>query len=388
MEPDRPSRRALVGDAILGAAVFVVVAVAIAVDIGGERGPDLLAYLFAACLGALMLVRRRYPVLALVATAVGLVAYYTFGYPAIGLAIPVAAAMYSAAEAAKVRWAAGTAVALLVVSTIFRLAEGADPAYLFGLELATNVGLLAAAIALGDGVRVRRALRAEQEERARRAEVEREREAERRVREERLRIARDLHDVLAHTATVVTLQADVAAEALDDDPAAARAALATIRNTSDRAVHELRTTVRVLRDPGEAESRTPVGGLEQLATLVERTEDSGLPVTVRTTGEPVSLPLVVDSTAYRIVQEALTNALRHSGASHVDVDVAYEPGRLVLAISDDGRGMSAPIEDWDQGRGIRGMRERAQVLGGAVEVTATAGGGVRVEAWLPLEVGQ
>lgn len=386
MKPVQPSTRAVLGDAILGAAVFVVVAVAIAADVGGARAPDYVAYLFAVCLGALMLVRRRYPVLALMATAAGLLAYYTAEYPPIGLAVPVVAALYSAAEAGKIWWAGGTAGALVLISTFFRLDEGVDPGYLLGYESPTNVGLMAVAIALGDGVRVRRALKSEQEERVRRAELEREREAERRVREERLRIARDLHDVLAHTVTVVTLQADVAAEALDDDPDVARTALGAIREASDGAVKELRATIRVLRDDDDddAESRAPVGRLEQLDALVETTRRSGLSVEVWIIGEPVPVPFVIDTAAYRIVQESLTNALRHADASRVALSVRYEPSSIVLSVEDDGRGLSASI---GSGSGIPGMRERVQIVGGRIEIVSQPGAGVRVEATLPLEGG-
>lgn len=347
---------------MIGAAVCVVVAVAITADLGGVRGPEPAAYLFAVCLGALMLVRRRFPVLALVATAAGLLAYYWVGFPPIGLALPVAAALYSAAEAGRLRIAILTAAALVLISTGFRAAQGENPAYLFGFELASTVAIMVAAIALGDSVRGRRLLRAE-----------REAEARRRVEAERLRIARDLHDVLAHTLAVVSVQSAVASEAVHDDPAATDAALTTIRAATDEAFRELHATLDALR-PDAA----PTGSVRDLDALVAATGHSGLPVDVRVEGDPVPLPVVVDTTAYRIVREALTNTLRHAHARRAEVLVSYGPDRLGLTISDDGRG-GEPTP----GRGITGMRERATLLGGKVAVGPRPGG-FAVTAELPL----
>ncbi|GAA4203097.1 sensor histidine kinase [Actinocatenispora rupis] len=372
--------RAVLGDAALGVGVAVVVAVAIAMDLGGERRPDPVAYLFAAGLGALMLVRRRFPVLALVATGTGILGYYAAGYPAVGLALPVAGALYSAAEAGRYLPAALTAVALVAVSTGFRLAQGESAAYLLGFELASTVGLMLAAIALGAAVRATRLLRAEQVRAARRAAAERDAEAARRVAQERLRIARDLHDVLGHTVAVITVQANVADEALDDDPSATRAALATIRSVGDTAVRELRDTLGVLRDGAD---RAPTGSLTHLDALADAT---GLTVSVRTEGEPVPLPTVVDATAYRIVQEALTNALKHGHATHADVLLRYGPDRLHLTVTD--RGANPVHEVPDGGTGIAGMRERAALLGGTVTAEPLPDNGFRVTATLPVAVGR
>ncbi|MGH3731732.1 MAG: sensor histidine kinase [Micromonosporaceae bacterium] len=382
---DRPRwTPALLLDVALGVSVALVVAAAITVNVDGQRRPDLIAYLFAAGLGALMLVRRQFPVLALVATAVGLVTYYIVGYPAIGLAIPVAAALYSAAEAGRQYVALAVAAGLVLISTVFRVAEGDSIAFLLGYELSATVGLMGAAIAIGDGARSRRLWRAGKAERLRESELAREREAVRRVEAERLRIARELHDVLAHTVSVVTLHADVAAEALPDDLDEAGKAVQQIRTVSGDAMRELRTTVNLLRAPAEQSELAPVGGLAQLDRLVAATTDSGLPTTVRTEGEPTPLPGVVDATAYRIVQESLTNALRHSQANRVDVVVRYTDDTLVVRVDDDGRGSTAPPRP--DGSGIAGMRERVALLGGSVHAGNREAGGFTVEASLPLVV--
>ncbi|WP_197320214.1 sensor histidine kinase [Saccharomonospora sp. NB11] len=362
-------------DAVLAVAVSVVVGVAIAADLGGTRSPDAVAFLFALGLGALMFVRRYYPVLTLAATVAGIIAYYLADYPPIGLAIPVAAALYSAAEAGRTRVAVGVAAGLLVVTTGFRLAEGDDPAYLFGFEFASTVGLMAAAIALGDGVRSRALLAAEHERRERQR-----REAE------RMHLAREVHDVLGHTVTVISIQANVAAEAVDDDPEAVRAALGVIREAADGAVRELRATVGLLTAPDTDDpSRSPVGSVRHLDALVRATTDSGLPVDLDVDGTPGPLPSAVDATAYRIVQEALANSLRHAQATRVTVRLSYADDRLEISVADDGRGWSGSVEDAG-GRGLRGMRERVSLLGGTLSVDSAPGRGFRIDAVLPLEM--
>jgi signal transduction histidine kinase len=379
-EPVAYSRavRQLLVDAAFGVTTSLLVAVTIAMDFGGDRGPDLMAYLFAGCLGALMFVRRRYPVLALTATAVGLLAYYAAGYPAIGLALPVAAALYSAAEAGRLAVAGATAAGLIVVSTYFRLRDGESADYLIGFELASTVGLMLSAIALGASVRATRLLRAEKRRTERQAAAEREWEAARRVEEERLRIARDLHDALGHTIAVISVQTSVATEALDDDPAEVRSALATIRLAGDEAVRELRTTLGLLTPDG---SRSPVGSLRHLDTLVAATAESGLLVHLRTSGTPGPLPMVVDTAAYRIVQESLTNCLRHARATTAEVLLRYEPDHLDVSVADDGVGATVT-----EGRGLTGMRQRAALLGGTVAVSSRPGAGFRVDASLPVAV--
>ena len=209
--------RSLAVDVALAALVVVVTGVAVVADLddnAGAAGP--LAYVLVVGFGALVLGRRRWPVAVLLASAALLLGYYALGNPSIGLAVPLAVALYSAAEQGRVRWAIGTAMALLVISIAVRAREGDDLALLFGYELASQGGLMLAMVALGDAVRARRRWRAELRRQAASAQAEREREAAARVEQERLRIARELHDVLAHTLSVVTLHGHVAHEALAD----------------------------------------------------------------------------------------------------------------------------------------------------------------------------
>jgi signal transduction histidine kinase len=359
-------------DAGLGIATAAVVGVAVTANVRGEGTPPV-AYLFAAGFGALMLVRRPYPVLALVATGIGLLGYYALGLPPIGLALPVSAALYSAAEAGRLRWAVGAAAALVAVSSVARSLGGEDPGYLYGYELPTTGAVMAAAILFGDLVRTRRLWRQE-------VAVRLAREADRRIQHERVALARDLHDVLAHTISVVTLHADVAAEALDDgDMAAARTAVGRVRDASAGAARELRGTLAALRaDPASAEVAPPMG---VLARLGELTADA--PVAVAVEGDVRPLPQVVDATAYRIVQEALTNARRHAAGRAVYLTVSYRPTELGLRIVNEGASGSAT----GGGHGLRGMRERVALLGGSLHAGAVPDGRFVVEATLPVEPG-
>jgi signal transduction histidine kinase len=381
------ARRDLLIDGALAAVVTLAVAVAITADLGGSRGPEVPAYMFAVGLGLLMLVRRQHPALALVATSVGILGYHAADYPPVGLAVPLAAALYSAAEHGKTKLAMGVAVGLLAISNFFRLREGEDLGYLVGYELAWSVALMAAAIALGDGVRNRRRWQAEQREREQRLLREREQEAAIRIEQERLAIARDLHDVLAHTITVVSLQSDVAREALGDaDTPAVRAALAAIRAASGEATSELRSTVALLRRPADDTFRVPTVSVQHVDRLVRAMGESGLPVVVRVEGEPRPLPAVVDTTAYRIVQESLTNALRHAAASRVDVILHYRHDRLDIQVTDNGRGSDGDAT----GHGLAGMRERVELIGGTLTMRSVTDKGSddkgsKVSASLPLK---
>lgn len=369
-------------DLLLGLAVTLVLALVISADQGGRLNPDARAYLFAVGFGALMLVRRRFPVAVLVATMFLLFAYYTLDYPAIGLAVPVAAALYSAAERGRVIAAIAVSAILLAVSTYFRLAEGQSVAYLLGYELVSSVTLMAAAIALGANTRARRALRAEQEQTARLIEQEHAYRAEQRVQTERVRIARDLHDVVGHSISVISLHADIAREAIGDDDDQARQALAQIRAASSAMMRELRTTVRLLRTPSGDQADHALASLANLAMLVENATAGGLHVQVETKGDVGDLPATVDAAAYRIIQEGLTNVMRHAAATQVSLAIELDGRTLRLCIADNGttaRGAITP------GSGIVGMTERARLLGGTLTAQPREHGGFAVLATFPLK---
>jgi signal transduction histidine kinase len=322
-----------------------------------------------------------------------LFAYYALGYPAIGLAVPVAAALYSAAEQGRVPAAVGVSAILLIVSTYFRLVEGQSVAFLLGYELVSSVTLMAAAIALGDSTRARRELRAEQEQTAQLIAQEHAHRAEQRVQTERVRIARDLHDVIGHSISVISLHANVAREAIGNNDEGARQALAHIQAASAATMRELRATVKLLRSPAGAEDRSPAS-LANLGLLVENATAGGLHVAVQTDGDLQGLPATVDAAAYRIVQEALTNVLRHAAAAQVCITIENDGQSLRLRIADDGRAAQGAFKP---GSGMAGMSERARLLGGTLtagplpagplSAGARAGGGFAVVARLPVREG-
>ena len=364
-------RRQLFVDVTLGVLTTAVVAAAIAADVGDHRRAGVLAYVIGTGFGAVLLARRRFPRLVLLASAALIVGYYAAGYPPIGLALPMGAALYSAAEAGRTGWAAGVTAALLAVSTVARLLEDEDPAYLLGFEFAGTATAMAAIIALGDGVCSRRLLRAEQRERIRRERETHERELAGATQAERLEVARDVHDAVGHTLTVVSLHTDVALEALDDDPAAARRALANVRAACDAASAELRRTLGLIR------SADPPG-LPALAALAD---GPGPGVTVEVSPRLRPLPPVVEAAVFRIVQEAVTNARRHGGGAPVVVRLGTTDATVEVEVCNGGQpAVAVP----GSGLGLAGLRERVALLGGRTEIGPRPEGGFRVWAALPL----
>jgi signal transduction histidine kinase len=210
--------------------------------------------------------------------------------------------------------------------------------------------------------------------------VAREQDRRRYAYEERMRIARDVHDVVGHSLSVITMQAGVALHVLDRRPDQVAASLEAIRTTSREALAELRTTLEVFRDPESGEPRAPVPGLARLDDLVGALRQAGRTVEVVQEGAATPLPAAVDQAAFRIIQEALTNVVRHAEQATAVVRVRQEPGRLVVEVSDDGPATTVPAA----GNGIRGMGERARAVGGTLDVLARPGGGLVVRAVLPL----
>ncbi|AIR99731.1 sensor histidine kinase [Streptomyces glaucescens] len=245
---------------------------------------------------------------------------------------------------------------------------------------------------LGDSIRTRRAYFAQLEERAARLEKEREAQAKVAVAAERARIARELHDVVAHNVSVMVVQADGAAYVLDAAPDQAKKALETISSTGRQALAEMRRLLGVLRTGEHEESGeyVPQPDVEQIEDLVAQCRDSGLPVDFKVEGTPRPLPSGVELTAYRIVQEALTNTRKHGGPNAgASVRLVYFDDGLGLLVEDDGKG--APHELYEeggadgQGHGLIGMRERVGMVGGTLDAGPRPGGGFRISALLPLK---
>jgi signal transduction histidine kinase len=255
-------------------------------------------------------------------------------------------------------------------------------------EYFVALSAVAAPALVGRIVRGQRRQAARLADLAHQLDVERERGMRAAVAEERARIARELHDVVAHSLSVIAIQSDAAEAALSHDPALAHEPLRTIRATSTDAMGEMRRLLGVLRADGAAADLDPQPGLVQLQALVERAAASGVPVTVEVRGEPRSMPASVDLSAYRIVQEALTNVGKHAAGASADVRLTWLPDALALEVRDHGRGNGhgpAVANGNGGGHGLLGMRERVRMLGGELRTGPAPGGGFAVEARLPLE---
>lgn len=244
---------------------------------------------------------------------------------------------------------------------------------------------------IGDSLRTRRAYYAELEERAARLQREREAQSKAAVAAERARIARELHDVVAHNVSVMVVQADGAAYVLDASPEQAKQALETISTTGRQALTEMRRLLGVLRagDDGGGEY-VPQPGVDQLTDLIEQVRGAGLPVAFEVAGESRPLASGVELTAYRIVQEALTNTRKHGGPeAHAKVRLTFGDGDLSLLIEDDGRGAQQELYEGGgedgQGQGLIGMRERVGMVSGTLDAGPRPGGGFRISAVLPVK---
>jgi signal transduction histidine kinase len=372
-------------DAGIAAAVALGVTIAIAAQQESEaKGADAGAYLLGIAIAVPLLVRRGWPLAVFLASTLLVIAYHALHYPEIRSAAPLAVAIYTAARAGHLRAVvvvlAGLGLAGLAWLT---LGKGESLSSALGTQRLVEILLVATLLLLAEALRTRQALMAEVAERLRRAEAEREREAEQRLEQERLRIARELHDVLAHTIAVIGVQAGVAAEARADAPGEARAALRTIREKSREATAEVRAALGVLRESEREAPRAPAPGLAQLEELVDDAA-ADLQVELSVAGAARPLPAAVDLTVYRIVQESLTNVIRHAEAREATVSIRYEPDAVVVEVEDDGRGSTNGAAGTD-GHGLAGMRERAAALGGRLEAgpAGNAGTGYRVRPWLP-----
>jgi signal transduction histidine kinase len=232
----------------------------------------------------------------------------------------------------------------------------------------------------------RRRYIAEIQDRAERAERTRDEEARRQVDSERLRIARELHDVVAHTMATINVQAAAAAHVLVDPPPQAAEAIAAIRAASKEGLRELRTILNVLRQADDQDPVQPTPGLGQLDVLVGTVRRAGLATEVRGVGELPPLPSAVDVAAYRIIQESLTNVLRHAGPATATVELAVRDGRLCVHVGDTGVGARHRSGGAPTGHGLIGMRERAASVGGTLDARPGPNGGFDVRATLPVDV--
>jgi signal transduction histidine kinase len=294
----------------------------------------------------------------------------------IGLAGMVASFLLgNLADAARAR------IGLLVVVAGAAIISANDPNHAAG-DVLFLPGFYAIPWLAGYTVRERVAEAAAAEERARLAEREREAAARIAVAEERARIARELHDVVAHSMSVMVLQVGAIRHNLPDGQESDRDALAGVERTGRTALAEMRHLLGALRSEDDGPGLAPQPGLDGLDPLLDGFRRAGLPVDLHVDGDPVALPATLDLSAYRIVQEGLTNALKHAHAGHADVRLRYDPGELRIDVRDDGFG-SAPTDGL--GHGLAGIRERVKIYGGEMTAGAVEGGGFQLSTRLPLD---
>lgn len=361
----------------LGAGVAMNVGTVFVADLPPPPGRILLW----AAAGVLVF-RRRWPVAVMwLAIALGFL-YTILGYPGAVYTIAIVIGIYSAAAQGR-RWMAVSGVVTTFVS--FTLVG-----YLWSTgHLVTGSGFLwfpawlTVAVLLGEVARSRADRIASIEQRAVEAERTRQEEARRKAGEERMRIARELHDVLAHSISIINVQAGAAAHHLDTDPEKTRVALAVVRNTGKEALQELRSSLGVLRgqEPQDPALR-PSPGMADLDGLVASARDAGQVVDLQQKGDLDDILPDIALTVYRIIQESLTNVTRHGGAANATVVIERHADGLKVTVENDGVGASTQTSD---GLGIAGMRERAAAHGGHLEAGPRPGGGFRVTASIPLE---
>ncbi len=378
-------------DAALAAAVLLCMVAGSFVDPHGENGvtwgvrtPDTPSLLLIT-LGAVALVfRRRAPRTILAVTGTLSVIESVTSDPRAPVAMSAVVALYTVASATdrSTTWRLG----LLTMTLLTGAAMLAGPLPWYAQENLAIFAWTGMAATAGDAMRSRRAFVDAIRERAERAERTREEEARRRVAEERLRIARDLHDVVAHHIALVNVQAGVAAHVMDKRPDQAKEALSHVREASRSALNELRATVGLLRQSGDPEAPTePAPGLDLLDELVGTFRSAGLQVEVARTDQGSTLPAAVDLAAYRVIQEALTNVQKHAGTeAKAEVSVVRVGPNVEVTVLDSGRrDDTAPVPGG--GHGLIGMRERVTALGGTLTTGPRYGGGFRVHAILPVK---
>jgi len=330
--------------------------------------------------------RRAHPVPTAVAVAAGLAATALVGRELSTGPIALFVAIYSVARYASTRGA--SAIVLLAAITVEGSVAAVQDA---GTEWLVFVVIVAVGLwSIGDAGRRDEGRASRLEEQAARHEAERQLAAERAVAAERARIAREIHDVIAHDMTVIVVHAGAAARIVKRDPAEAQRSLEAIERTGREALVEVRRLLGILSRDDAPLSNEPVPSITRLGPLLDEIRLAGLPVDLRVDGVVAPLAQGVDVSAYRLIQEALTNALRHAPGSHARVALAYGPGSLEIVVANDGPPPAATENGkaWSPGpgRGLAGMRERVALLEGELEVGPLAEGGFLVRARLPLEL--
>jgi signal transduction histidine kinase len=360
-----------------------------------------LGYVLLIVSGLVLAVRRRWPAPVFITAALASLVYYTLDFSDGPGWIGLFVALYTLTaygDGRKSLVIAGVGITVLAAGWLIAAADIEPTAAIGWVFFRIAASVMAAA--LGESVRSRHVIAAEAQERARQAERTREEEARSRVDAERLRIAREVHDTVAHAIAIINVQAGVTAYLLDKRPERARGALVTIEQTSAQALHEMRAVLGVLRDSDNG--RVPHPGLGQINELTAMAREAGLDIKLEVSPSAAPLPSVVDHTAYRILQESITNVIRHVGPTQVTVALDYGTDVLEVRVADEG-GRDASDDDAaspdalagypagtvtgssaEPGSGIVGMRERCGLLGGELTAGPRPCGGFEVKARLPL----
>ncbi|UWP79655.1 sensor histidine kinase [Dactylosporangium fulvum] len=373
MRPDLPYA---VGGVAIGA--FLLGDAALAPDAGPVRAIDVALVL---AMAAALAVCRRHPVPALGVVTATMLAFHVRVHAGVSAAFAVLGTVYVAAWLGHRSAVALAGVVFLggFLARDISVAPAGRSGQLIAERTALLLGWFLAANVAGLVARQRRAYLEQVEQRAIEAERTREEMALRRAGEERLRIARDLHDSLTHSISVIKVQAGIAVHLARKHGEEPSAALLAIQEAGGAAMRELRATLEVLRTPSDADCV----GLARVGELAERTRAAGVPVHITVSGQPRDLPAEVDQAGYRVVQEALTNIARHAGPATAEIHVECAPARLTVSVTDDGQ--ASPGRPVTPGVGLRGMRERVTGLGGTLHAAPSDGGGFAVRAVFPLD---
>jgi signal transduction histidine kinase len=351
--------------------------------IGADGTPSVPAIVLAIVAGGAVVLRRSAPLVVLATTIMAGAAIVALGEEPAGLAVLIALYTTAAVCERQVSLAAlvPTAVAVAVLSYATADVEGRETSALGGAIIATalTVGIWG----LGAYAQTRRRYVRELKERAAQAEREREQLARIAVHEERASIARELHDIVAHSVSVMLVGVRGARDVLRTAPDVADETLARVETSGEQSLAELRRILSLLRDPEHGPESRPQPSLADLDELVADYHAAGLPVQLEVTGEPQPLAGGIELSVYRIVQEALTNVLKHADPTRVTVTLAFRGSRVEVEIVDDGTGQ-ADRTDGTTGHGLVGMRERVALLGGELRTERRIGGGYRIAAWLPV----
>lgn len=395
-------RRPPAYDIVMTAVLVVAGVVLLFVDPGDGldyRPTDALGVVIVLAATLPLLFRRSAPIGAGTVCAAVLLGFLIWNYAAPLTVVLMLIVVYSAAAYGSLAGSVLVAGLHLAVSLAYTALTGttgdAGDRSTLAVNAAFSVIGFVGAWAIGRAVRGRRQYTRELEDRTARLERTHDAEVRAALAEERSRIARELHDVVAHHVSVMTVQAAGARRLVDRDPARSAEAMAAIESTGRAALTEMRRIVGVLRGPAaraggsepphDADRRAPQPGLAELDALADQFRQAGLPVQVVVEGTPGAIPVGVDLTAYRIVQEALTNTIKHAGPSAATVHVRHDPGEVTIRISDDGRGLAAALDGRQPGHGLLGMRERVALYGGTLAVGPRRDGGFDVRARIPFD---